>query len=96
MAKTLGINVAKNGAPCECGRLKCATKYQEKCWCNRTTSFAPFTSYCVLESLHESVGEIDPCDCIHNTSLFLTYELAQKARVLNHTRPKGFKGSNFR
>ncbi len=58
-ATAFGKNVPKYGALCKsCGLIHAVTFWQ-KCWWNRTASFAPFTLYGCLCALSKLVGEND-------------------------------------
>jgi hypothetical protein len=59
MATAFDETVPKYGRQCKSCSLKCAAKFQQKCWQNRTAYFVPSTICWRLCSLRKLVGEID-------------------------------------
>ncbi len=86
MARMFGKNPQKCGAQCERCSLKFAVKFKQKCWWNRTASFAPFTWCSCPCALHSLFGEIDSwirflLNPIHN-SLMMQSHLGLLKRFL--------------
>jgi hypothetical protein len=75
--------VPKYVALYESRSLKQAVKFQQKYWCNRTASFALFTSRWCLCTMHKMIGEIDSRVFFAEKRFMAVIDVANFVRLVN-------------